>query len=67
MKVTAEKKIWCLEVLQQKNEPCEKIVRDILSKMNINGLDHKSVPIVNCHYVNSAKSQIIARFLIYSD
>ena len=49
------------------NEPCEKIVRDILSKMNINGLDHKSVPIVNCHYVNSAKSQIIARFLIYSD
>ena len=49
------------------NEPCEKIVRDILSKMNINGLDHESVPIVNCHYVNSAKSQIIARFLIYSD
>ena len=35
--------------------------------MNISGLDHESVPIVNCHYLNSAKSQIIARFLIYSD
>ena len=35
--------------------------------MNINGLDYESVPIVNCHYLNSAKSQILAKFLIYSD
>ena len=58
-------KVW--RYITAPNEPCEKIVRDILSKMNINGLDHESVPIVNCHYLNSAKSQIIAKFLIYSD
>ena len=48
-------------------EPCEKIVSDILCKMNITGVCHETVPIVNCHYSNSSKSQIIVRFLMYCD
>ena len=48
-------------------EPCEKIVRNILCKMNITGICHETVPIVNCHYLNSSKTQIIVRFLMYCD
>ena len=48
-------------------EPCEKIVRNILCKMNIAGICHETVPIVNCHYLNSSKTQIIVRFLMYCD
>ena len=48
-------------------EPCEKIVRNILCKMNIAGICHETVPIVNCHNLNSSKTQIIVRFLMYCD
>ena len=46
------------------DEPCEVIVRRILSKMGLQGVDH--IPFVRCHYLEG-KNQIIVRFQSYTD
>ena len=52
---------------QPSNSPCPEIVRDILGLMNIPGFKHQEIPFVRCHYLDRTKSQIIVRFLMYSD
>jgi len=49
---------------QPSNSPSHGI---ILGLMNITGYTHPEIPFVCCHYVNTMKSQIFVRFLIYSE
>ena len=52
---------------EDSNLPCDQIVRNIIGKMNITGLNHTEVQFVRCHYLDRSKLQIIVRFLSFSD
>jgi len=52
---------------QPSTSSCQQIIKNIIGLMNIPNFNHQDIPFVRCHYLDRTKSQIIVRFLMYSD